>query len=411
METPKVLKSVLAVLILLFVNLAWGAASEQVLYSFSGADGVPAGLVSDGAGNLYGTTYAGGAYSQGSVFELSPSTSGWTRSVLYSFTGGRDGRSPSESESLVFDTAGNLYGTTVRGGSGSGTVFKLAPNGGGGWTESVIHYFKNAPAHYPESGLVFDAAGNLYGTAFGSPGAVFELSPTSSGPWKIRILHKFGKTRRDGIGPLAALAFDPAGNLYGTTYVGGVPKCGLGEMGCGTVFKLTPASGGAWRYSRIYSFAGGANGDRPYAGVVSDAAGNLYGTTALGGNTGCDSNSDGCGIVFELSPNLDGTWTETLVYSFAGSAIDGGEPFSGLIFDHAGNLFGTTYIGGSSGFGTVFELTPQSGGWQETVLHNFADSDGQLPLVGVISNAAGNLYGTTITGGATGGGAAFEVTP
>jgi uncharacterized repeat protein (TIGR03803 family) len=349
---------------------------------------MPGGLVFDGVGNLYGTTFSGGAFGFGTVFELSPSAGGWTESVLYNFTGDTDGRNPSYYESLVFDTAGNLYGSVRYGGSG-GAIFKLTLNGGT-WTFSLIKTFK---AGGPAAALVFDATGNLYGTILERLGTVFELSPGSGGSWTYRVLHVFGHTKDDGAGALGALAFDTAGNLYGTTLSGGgVASCG---SGCGTVFKLTPASGGAWRYRVIYRFKGGTDGKTPYAGVISDSAGNLYGTTTQGGNTAC--NNSGCGIVFKLSPNSNGTWTETRIHVFTGLATDGAGPFGWLILDHVGNLFGTTAGGGSFGYGTVFELVPRARRWTETLLHSFAmdGNDGVGPFVGVISDSSGNLYGTT----------------
>ena len=277
MTTPNILRSVWAVFVLLFVSLAWGA-SYKLLYTFSTADEAPSGLVFDGAGNLYGTTYNGGAFNFGSVFELSPSAGGWTRTDLYSFTGGADGALPSSFQSLVFDTAGNLYGTTTENTRGASEVFKLSPNGGT-WTLSVLKIFK---AGAPQGALVFDASGNLYGTISNAGGTVFEMSPASGGSWNYRILHTFKPNTRDGADPLGALAFDSSGNLYGTTLYGG-DASGCGLQGCGTVFKFTPASGGTWHYRVIYRFKGGTDGKLPYAGVVSDSAGNLYGTTSEGG--------------------------------------------------------------------------------------------------------------------------------
>jgi len=402
---------------LLFVTLlasgALAAPSEQVLYSFTSADYQPGGVIFDGVGNLYGVSSNSGEYGYGRVFELSPSVSGWTETVLYSFMGGKDGANPSPTQSLVFDTASNLYGTTVRGGTlNAGKVLKLTPNGGANWTESVIHSFMDRPGQYPESGLVFDAAGNLYGTTFGANGTVFKMLPQSGGTWKYRMLHRFQYRRsEDGSGPEAALAFDADGNLYGTTYAGGTLHCGLGQNGCGTVFKLTPASGGGWLYRQIYRFKGGSDGERPLGGVVIDATGDVYGTTDLGGAGQCYSNYPGCGTVFKLSPNLDGTYTHNVIYAFAGAPADGGGPQSGLILA-AGNLFGTTQIDGAFGDGTVFELVPQSGGWQETVLHSFGEgTDGALIDSEPIIDSSGNIYGTTYGGGTIGEGVVFEVTP
>jgi uncharacterized repeat protein (TIGR03803 family) len=388
-----------AVFVLLSVSLAWGA-SYKLLYTFAGGE-IPSGLIFDGAGNLYGTTYYGGAFNIGSVFELSPSAGGWTRTDLYSFTGGADGANPSPYQSLVFDTAGNLYGTTTENTGSGGEVFKLSPNGGA-WTLSVLKILK---AGAPQGALVFDASGNLYGTISNKSGTVFEMSPASGGSWNYRVLHTFTRNTRDGADPFGALAFDSSGNLYGTTVYGGdASNCGAG---CGTVFKFTPASGGTWHYRVIYRFKGGTDGKLPYAGVVSDSAGNLYGTTKQGGNTGCGDDNGGCGIVFELSPISNGTYRETRIHVFTDSSKDRSIPFDGLILDHAGNLFGTTSSGGSLAWGTVYKLTPTAGRWKETVLYNFGDNgDGGQPDAGLISDSSGNLYGTTTLAPT-----AFEVTP
>lgn len=408
MKTARILRTMLAVLTLLVVNLAWGA-TYNVLYDFH--DSTPGALVLDGAGNLYGTTGDGGAYGFGSVYELSPSSSGWTRTILYSFKGGRDGNQPNLLQRLVFDKHGNLYGTTIDGGPyGVGNVFRLTPQKGGGWTECVIHSFDGAPATNPWSGLIVDSAGNLYGTTYGT-GTAFELSRTSSGKWKFHILHEFGsRTKNDGSGPLSELAFDPAGNLYGTTYIGGVPDCGVEQIGCGTVFKFTPTSGGGWHYSVIYRFKGGADGDQPRGNVVSDRAGNLYGQTIFGGKNGVDC-QDGCGTAFELSPNSNGTWKHAVIHTFAGYPNDGGNPSSGVTLDPAGHIFAETDIAGAYENGTVFKLKPQSGRWHETLLYSFVDEqDGGFPSGGLALDSAGNLYGTT-QDYANGPGLVFEVTP
>jgi uncharacterized repeat protein (TIGR03803 family) len=408
MKTAKVSFAALAVFVLLVSNLAWSATAKP-LYTFFSA--TPQGVVFDAAGNLYGTTGQGGAYGHGSFFELSPSSKGWTQTVLYSFKGGADGSEPNGS--LVFDAHGNLYGTTSGGGDqsclgGCGVVFELTPHTGGRWTERVGYGFNGSPASAPEAGLIFDTAGNLYGTTYGSyscsagqcVGTAFELSPTSNGKWNIHILHQFGVIKNDGIGPLSVLAFDPFGNLYGTTYVGGVPNCGFAQSGCGTVFKFAPDSKGGWRYSVIWRFKGGADGDRPYAGVVSDRNGKY-----------CSSSWPGCGTVFELLPNSNGTWTQSTIHTFAGYPKDGGSPQDGLVLDQAGNVFGTTISAGAFVSGTVFELSPQSSGWHETILYNFTPHNrvGSFPYGGLIVDSAGNLYGTDM-GGNNSAGVAFEIT-
>jgi uncharacterized repeat protein (TIGR03803 family) len=290
----------------------------------------------------------------------------------------RDGGLPASS--LIFDGAGNLYGTTTTsfggncGPDGCGMAFELSPKSGGGWKETVLHVFKlnGKDGINPQGNLILDAFGNLYGTT-GSGGdcnqqygcgTVFELSPKSGG-WKETVLHNFNGM--DGAYPEAGLIFDAGGNLYSTTNSGGTGKCNFGGFsGCGTVFELTPKTGGGWTETVLYSFKGkDGDGSRPTAGVVIDAAGNLYGTTEYGGgvsNTFCDN---GCGSVFKLTPKADGSWTETVLHGFNNNGEDGTFPLGGVILDAAGHLYGTTYIGGNGGCGfsppgcgTVYEIIP-----------------------------------------------------
>lgn len=384
------------------------AASEQVLYSFTdGADGGDpvAGLVFDGAGNLYGTTYYGGSSDYGTVFELTPGGGGkWTESVLFSFTGGKDGGEPNAG--LIFDAAGNLYGTTYLGGAhGHGTAFMLSPKGGGKWTEKVLHSFSGGKdGGRPSASLIFDAAGNLYGTtAEGGKyeyGAAFMLVPPGvNGKWTVTTLHSFNANGKDGYTPLAGLVFDATGNLYGTTWAGGKDKNGI-------VFELTPGANGKWTETIIHNFnpANGKDGSSPVAGLIFDAAGNLYSTTPSGGSNRF------YGIVFELTPGANGKWTETILHTFD-DVNGGGEPNAGLIWDAAGNLYGTTVTGGTAG--VLFELTLGGNGkWKETVLHDFkGGKDGGEPYASVIFDAAGNLYGTTKIGGPDSSGTVFELTP
>ena len=402
----------------LFVTSAWAAAPEKVLRSFnvSGNDGFYpyAGLVFDAAGNLYGTTMEGGIHGQGMVFELTPQESGsWTEKVLHSFNS-TDGAYPYAG--LIFDAAGNLYGTTVRGGiHDDGAVFELTPKEGGGWTEKVLHSFGHGTdGTYPFAGLIFDAAGNLYGTTYEGGihgyGTVFELTPQEGGGWTEEVLHSFNLNGTDGAYPQASLIMDAAGNLYSTTYAGGIHlQSGCGSVGCGTVFEVSPREGGAWTETVLHSFnfnGTDTDGDEPYAGLIIDAAGNLYGTTIAGG---IHNN----GTVFELSPREGGGWLETVLHSFNLNGTDGAVPYASLIMDAAGNLYGTTYDGGIHYSGTVFELTPrEGGGWTETVSHSFGNgTDGYEPYAGLIIDAAGNLSGTTVEGGIHGYGTVFEITP
>jgi uncharacterized repeat protein (TIGR03803 family) len=346
-----------------------------------------------------------------------------TEKILRSFKhNGRDGNNPIAG--LTFDARGNLYGTTIAGGVyGYGTVFELTPKAGGGWTEKILHNFNSdgKDGYYPETAaLTIDASGDLYGTtpSGGSGticacGTVYELTPKAGGKWTERILYSFNKGSRGRI-PLAGVIFDAAGNLYGTTFQGGSGQLCLPKhkRGCGTVYQLTPKAGGNyWTQTTLYSFdENSGDGYYPDSSLIFDAAGNLYGTTDYGGD------SVG-GTVFELMPT-GGGWTEMIVHSFNGSP-DGLFPMGGVTLNAAGNLYGTTYRGGTYDFGTVYELVPkEGGGWTETIVHTFNDNgkDGNSPgNVGLIFDAAGNLYGTTPAGGNTscteGCGTVFEITP
>jgi uncharacterized repeat protein (TIGR03803 family) len=376
---------------------AWAASKERVLYSFknNGKDGeVPyAGLIFDAAGNLYGTTAGGGSH--GTVFELTPGGQGrWTEKVLYSFKGGRtDGDSPYAG--LIFDTAGNLYGTTFKGGdSGAGIVFELTPGGNGQWSETVLHSFGSGGGGggAPYAGLVFDAAGNLYGTT-SIDATVFKLRP-SNGGWIESVLYAF---RGSNVAfPHAGVIFDTAGNLYGTA-INNVNHFH------GVVFELTPGSKG-WTENVLYQFNRHPDGAYPFAGLIFDASGNLYSTTSAGG-------SHYRGTVFELTPGGGGKWTETVLHSF-GKGVDGQYPQASLILAANGKLYGTTEEGGLFGVGTVFALTPGAHGqWTEKVVHSFGyGKDGNRPFAGLIEKD-GKLYGTTSTGGANGLGTVFELTP
>ncbi len=284
-------------------------------------------------GNLYGTAANGGANGYGVVFELSPAGASWTETTLYSFANDGDGANPANG--LIMDPAGNLYGTTQAGGDGNyGTVFELSPSGGG-WTEQVIDIFATGFA-----GLSMDAAGNLFGV---TPCCVFELSPNGNGGWNKAFIHSFAGPPKDGEGPESAPVPDQAGNLYGTTWDGG-------HDDWGTVYKLTPSKKkGKWTEEILHYFKGGKDGAMPWAGVVLDAAGNIYGTTTYFGKSGS-------GTVFELAPGRRG-------YKVL-CDVDGINPFGSLILDSAGNLYGTTYYGGlkggcgGPGCGLVFEVTP-----------------------------------------------------
>jgi uncharacterized repeat protein (TIGR03803 family) len=375
-----------------------------------------AALTGDSTGTLYGTTYTGAASGNGTVFLLSPPVNGskkWIQTVLHRFTTNvKDGALPDSG--VIPDAKGNLYGTTSEGGTNdAGVVFELVrpANESDPWKEIVLHRFTGGrDGGTPHGTLVFGADGDLYGTAgFGGKsgaGLVFKLSPGVSAQWKETILFNFGNDAGGGY-PYSTPAFDAAGNLYGTTLNGG-------NAGNGVVFELSPpARGGSaqWTETVLHSFDDANDGVEPRIGVIMDSAGNLYGTTESGG-------SIGYGAVFEVSPPAGGgqAWTESVIYNFAFSP-DGGTPgYSGLVMDKRGNLFGTTQTGGTLHNGVVFKLAPpaQGGGaWTESVLHTFADSpDGAQPEAGLTFGAGGSLYGTTFMGGATSeSGTVFKVRP
>jgi uncharacterized repeat protein (TIGR03803 family) len=413
-------RTTLAIAVLVLCAFTSGWAEEKTLVTFKGSNGEGpiAPVVFDVTGNLYGITCEGGANGNGIVFKLTPSSHGaWKESVLYSFPTSHNPKNPwGPASGVIFDAAGNLYGTTYYGGSsvgtyycpmGCGTVYKLTPTASGAWKETTLYSFKEeADGGNPAASLVFDNKGNLYGTTtYGGTfsgdcpngcGTVFELTPTTSGPWKESVLHSFtGSTvAGDGMNPQDNLTFDVLGNLYGTA--------GGGAFSSGVVFELSPASGG-WSYAVIHSFPvpalGGIDGAYPEAGVIADASGNLYGTTAGGGSLML-------GTVFELSPGA-ADWSSTLLYSFQGLA-DGADPKAPLVFDAAGNLYGT--VTQDAGEGGVFELSPSgSGSWIDSTVLAFEGTDGSIPYAGLVLDSEGNLYGTTEFGGSAQDGVVFEI--
>jgi uncharacterized repeat protein (TIGR03803 family) len=420
----QVFLSSMVVLLLAVATTPWAQAQTyEVLYTFSGgADGSSplAGLIRDAAGNLYGTA-DGGTYGNGVVFKLSPTGK---LTTLYAFTGGADGRDPRAG--LIRDAEGNLYSTTARGGDlncapmqlpGCGVVFKLSPTG----RLTTRHRFNAGGGELPLAGLVRDAPGNLYGiTSYGGDlncggsagcGVVFKLDTNG----KEAVLHRF-KGGVDGGSPLADLIRDAKGNLYGTTDSGGDLNCFGGEGGCGVVFKMSPTG----KETVLYNFTNAPDGSGPTSPLLLSGAGDLYGTTTVGGELNCPSPPfGGCGVVFKLDP----TGHETILYSFTGA--DGAGPYAGVVRDDAGNLYGTTTYGGGGGpkcgsgygCGVVFKLDTTG---HETVLHTFTGgSDGANPFAGLIRDSAGNLYGTAYQGGnlncvnsgGFGCGVVFKVTP
>jgi len=376
--------------------------TETILYSFCSqpncADGSgPSNnsLVRDAKGNLYGATMTGGTYNLGTVFELSPSGSGWTETVLHSFSGGTaDGEYPLAS--LILGKKGVLYGTTEEGGAyTNGIVFELSPPAkkGGAWTETILHNF-GAPGDgaIPTEGVI-EKDGNLYGTTYSGGGTngrgiVYELTP-SGGGWTESILHIFVAETGDGLYPGGGVVFHGK-DLYGTTTYGGSDY--------GTVYELTPSGGGAWTEAFVYSLQQASGSYYPYAVPIFDKKGNLYGTT-----------NGFYGSVFELTKKE----VESPVYLF--ELIYGGFPGGVLLFDDSENLYGTTSGGGPQGAGTVFKMTLTG---EITTLYSFdaLGGDGYSPNGGLVFDKAGNLYGTTPVGGTgaycpTSCGTVFEVTP
>jgi uncharacterized repeat protein (TIGR03803 family) len=437
-----------------FSSGAAPTSKEKVIYSFTGgADGgQPMSDLTIGAdGNLYGTTQYGGGgeckYSSpgcGTVFELKRSGDGWTEQVLYSFTGiDNDGAIPEAG--VIFDKAGNLYGTTAGGGGvySDGTVFKLAPNSHGGWTESVIYNFSfyGSAGNEPHAGLAFDARGNLYGTTpqggeDGEPcspngcGALFELTPQADGSWTETTIHIF-QDGNDGANPSSGVILDSAGNVYGETLYGGTGPCQVGSYygfttGCGVIYEFVPGSGGNWKENVLYNFVrGGGFAVNPVGGLLFGEAGNLLGISLTGG--------DGYGTIFELYESQKHGWQQNCLHIFSGvpdGSVSWLAGFGGagmLVRDAKGNLFGVTPFGGASQnggsqAGIIFEMLHSKERSQERILHSFdGTADGANPQSGLVFDVKGRLYGTTQYGGGRGNclygnrnigcGTVYEITP
>ncbi len=412
------------------------AQAESIVYTFSPFQGrpiFPSSLVEDASGNLYGTTRTGGANGFGTVFELSPTSNGWQRSTLHSFTGGRDGANPYFG--VILDSAGNLYGTTgaggdtsLCGGGGCGVVFQLYRTSLGGWAERVLDVFSGGTDGATPQGLVFAGDDTLYGFAatggaaqncngYTGCGTVFQLTRQTSTSWKFKAIHIF-TGGLDGATPFGAVpAVDVNGSVYGVTELGGSSKYCVnwfaGSVGCGVVFKLSPTAKGGWVETALYRFFGFGDGAVPTGGLTFDAAGNLYGNASSGGSlTGSCSSNDGCGVVFKLTPNTSGLWSASRIHTF--SSTEGGDPHGTLAFDASGNLYGSTTFGGNTNAngGTVFQLAPGTSGWTLNVLHSFQNNgvDGLIPS-GILLDGSGRILGTTFVGGASSGGIVYEITP
>ena len=384
------------------------AQTYTVLHSFSGGgDGSfpSAGLTIDAAGNLYGTAYFGGN-GNGTVFELVHRNSRWMFATLYIFQGGHDGALPGGR--VIFGPDGSLYGNTVNGGGNTfGTVFNLKPPVRTclqvfcPWMINIIHTFTDigpTTGFAPMGDVVFDPAGNLYGTTSqggNGNGMAYKLTP-SNGSWTGTVLSFL-----PGAGvPFAGLTLDQAGNLYGAGYI----------PNSGTVYELTTPN---WNLDLLHVFSFNVDGSDPFGGLIFDQSGNLYGGTLCGG-------ANGEGTIYELSPS-HGSWTRTTLYSFTtGDQNYCGGPYATLVMDSAGNLYGTTHSGGAYKFGSVFKLTHANGAWTYTSLHDFCAggipcTDGAYPFSNVIFDRQGNLYGTASYGGANSGefssGVVWKITP
>jgi uncharacterized repeat protein (TIGR03803 family) len=425
--------TLIGLLLLITSNLLASAPTENTIYSFPGQPNGLApgnGLVADPAGHLYGVSGGGiGNGSSGLVFQLSPPSSAgdaWTETVLYTFLGGAtDGGGPDCT--LIFDKLGNLYGTTTHGGPvDNGTVFELSPPSttGGAWTETILYFFPadGLSGSSPSGKLALDPSGNIYGTTInggtgttcGGPGCgtVYELkAPSSSGGvWTETVLHSFGVTLQDGASPITSGVLYRGGDLYGTTANGGIDNNGI-------VYVLVLKNGSY--YERILHKFTVNEGTIPEGGLIADSSNNLYGVALFGGtSTNCGG---GCGAIYELSPPaiVGGTWTETTLYSFTGG-LDGALPRSSLLRDQSGSLYGTAEGGGLKNRqvlgdnGTVFRLKPPAvagGTWTLVPLYEFkGGTDGGNPF-GELILLHHVFYGATIRGGSSQNGAVFNVEP
>jgi hypothetical protein len=389
------------------------ATKYKVLHEFGSAEdgSLPSGspLLIDGKGSLYGSTYNGGTgkcsdYGCGMTFELRPQADGtWKEIALHEFTGGKDGATPLGN--LVTDEAGNLYGTMDGAGVGQAAVFKLSHRSRG-WKVNLLYH------QYLGPGLVLDSAGDLYGSLgrgnLGA-GAVGELSPGAKG-WTYKQLYSFCSPEGgcpDGVEPDEPMSWDAHGNLYGTTLFGGISQLPCpGSAGCGVAFEMTPNSDGSWTYHVMHRFANFPTDGQYPSGLVVDASGNAYGVTGYGG-------VHKSGTIYKMKPSTGGHWKQTVLYDFPNCA-EGCGPGGPMVFDKAGNLYGTSSGGlGDCGYtcGVIFKLSPKKDGtWTYSVVHRFDGKDGAFPWP-VIVDEKGNIFGTTENGGTYDSGVAFEITP
>lgn len=376
------------------------AQTESVLYSFKAGHGdgnTPLSHILEQKGLLYGTSEKGGAYHLGAIFEVTRTKKAWSERLLYSFTGNGDGAFPKAG--LTIDASGALYGTTQQGGeNNTGTAFRLTSSGGG-WSEEVIHSFGGSgDGTHPVADLNWDkTSGKLYGTTYdggaSNCGVVYQLA-LSGGVWSETVLATLGGTA--GCNSQSTVRRDSFGNLYGTTVSGG-------QYGYGNVYLLT-ANNGTWTETDIHDFASGTDGAFG-SGINLSTAGIVYGVTSAGG-----SSNDGVAFALAKSGKL---WNETILHNFIGGTSDGSNPYGLHIDPNTGALYGSTVYGGSSNFGTVFELTQSGNTWSEALLHSFGGTpDGAYPEDELtLDPGSGALFGTTTEGGTGNSGAVFELVP
>lgn len=386
---------------------AW-ASTEKVLWNFKGgSDGSDPWsnyFISDAKGNLYAATAAGGTYSAGVVFMLSPAGK---ETVLYEFKGQSNGDGNSPHGRLAFDAKGNIYGTTQAGGTnGTGTVYELSPKSGGGRTEKVLYSFSasgTADGADPSAGMTIASDGTMYSTtpdggAYGA-GVIFSLKKTSKG-WKQTVIHSINFPS-DGGFPYEGVIQDAAGNLYGAAPAGGT-------TGNGVIYRLSHTKKG-WVDTVLHNFTN-QNGDGSglyWIDLISDKSGNIYGATSFGG-------TNGTGTVWELVySESKKSYSESILYEFGASGSgDGNNPYGGLAMDSEGNLYGTTLNGGPSNIGTSYKLTKHGKTWKETILHSFVGAnDGAQPTGNAYLDAKGRVYGMTETGGTSNLGIVYRITP
>lgn len=411
--------AVLAVLAIAFNFLAFAGDTEKVLFNFQGASygRFPQGFVRDTAGNLYGVLLTGGnptcSTTCGVVYKVAPNASGQIiETILHTFTNGNDGAQPTN---IVMDANGNIFVGAHSGGvtscyQGCGAIVELSPVKTGGWSTTVLYDFTGGPNGQKPVITLIDPQGNLYGFENGgSYNQIFQLSPSSSGTWTHKTIYRFqgGTDGGDGFPSF----MDANGNIFGRATEGGNTAC---PGGCGLVFELSPSSSGTWTKTNLYSFAGPPDGALPWS-IVPDGLGNIFGVTSYGG-TGTDSHCQilspkGCGTLFELSPSSGGGYTETVLHEF-NYVLDGWDPIQ-LLMDSAGNIYVDASAGGVGGSGVVlkFTLDTSDGIWDYSALRSFAGGNGggfpfQLQL-----DSVGDVFGVGASGGGKGYGLLFELLP